>query len=186
VIGYAGVLGHAQGLEIIIEAAKKLKTDEVCFLVAGSGPMEKTLKMLIQQEDLKNVKLVGALSKAQMPNFLSSIDAALVPLKKSDLFLGAIPSKIFENAAYKKPLLLGVDGEAKELFIDQGKAGLYFEPENATDLVKGIKTLLLEPEMCAQLGQNGREYVKNNFLRENITSQLEGYFQTLFREKPTS
>ena len=69
----------------------------------------------------------------------------IVPLKKLDLFLGAIPSKIFDALALSKPILLGVDGEAKSLFIDQGQAGIYFEPENEISLAKALIELENEP-----------------------------------------
>ena len=64
-----------------------------------------------------------------MPLIIKDIDVSIIPLKKLDLFLGAIPSKIFENLAMEKAVLLGVDGEAKNLFVEEGKCARYFEPE---------------------------------------------------------
>jgi len=178
-IGYAGVLGLAQGLEIIIQAAERLKNENVEFLVAGSGPVEGMLKENIKEKGMSNVILVGSLMKDEMPEFLASVDAALVPLKKSDLFLGAIPSKIFENAAYEKPIILGVDGEARDLFVNQGKAGIFYEPENSEDLEIQIRKLISNREWATQLGQNGRKYVKSFFLRETISEKLEGFLTKL-------
>ena len=77
---------------------------------------------------------------------LKEVNAAVIPLRKLDLFLGAIPSKIFENLAMKIPVLLGVNGEAKELFVNQGKCAIYVEPENENELARArdlaIMTLL--------------------------------------------
>ncbi len=56
-----------------------------------------------------------------MISILASVDATIIPLRKLDLFLGAIPSKIFENLAMKVPVLLGVDGEARDLFERDGQ-----------------------------------------------------------------
>jgi glycosyltransferase involved in cell wall biosynthesis len=117
--------------------------------------------------------------KKEMPAILKSVNAAIIPLRKLDLFLGAIPSKIFENLAMEVPILLGVDGEAKELFIEKGKSGLYFEPENADSLAAGIQQLLHDPVLCARLGKNGRTFVNTFFNRELIALQFYRQLQEL-------
>jgi len=61
-----------------------------------------------------------------------------------------------------------VEGEAKELFIDEGKAGLFFEPENATDLNDKLNTLVENRELLETFGIQGQKYVKENFDRELI------------------
>lgn len=107
-----------------------------------------------------------------MPDLVLNASAAIIPLRKLDLFKGAIPSKIFENLAMKKAILLGVEGEAKELFIDEGNCGLAFEPENATDLADKIMTLYQDRELLRNLGANGLEYVKKKFTRDLIADNF--------------
>ena len=68
----------------------------------------------------------------------------------------------------KKALLLGVDGEARNLFIDEGQAGLYFEPENVDDLVKQVEILEGNRESIESYGKNGRSYVADKFDRDNL------------------
>ena len=67
-----------------------------------------------------------------------------------------------------KPILLGVDGEARELFIEDGQAGLYFEPENDAELVKQIRVLFNDRVLAAALGAQGQQFVKENFDRHHI------------------
>ena len=92
-------------------------------------------------------------------------------LKRLDLFK-CFSSKIFENLALKKPILLGLEGEAKQLFIDEGNCGLAFEPENTEDLVKQIITLYNNPELAKELGENGLKYASENFNRDKIAEEL--------------
>jgi hypothetical protein len=73
------------------------------------------------------------------------MDVALVHLRKTDLFLGALPSKMFENAAMGKPLLIGLQGEAEHL-IAKYPAGLAFEPENEADFLEKMHILLSDRE----------------------------------------
>ncbi|MBA3901520.1 MAG: glycosyltransferase family 4 protein, partial [Bacteroidetes bacterium] len=156
---YAGIIGHAQGLEIILNAADKLKSfAEIKFVILGNGPEKDSLLKLKEELNAANVYFFDSVSKAQMPHIVKAIDASIVPLKKLDLFKGAIPSKIFENLAMKKPIILGVEGEAKELFIDEGKSGLAFEPENASDLAEKILMLYKNQDLIIQFGENGYNY----------------------------
>jgi glycosyltransferase involved in cell wall biosynthesis len=132
---YGGILGHAQGLEVILHAANLL-TDlpKVQFILQGSGPEKEKLQNLKSALKLTNVHFLEPVAKQEMPAVLKAIDVALVPLKKLPLFEGAIPSKVFEALAMEVPLLLGVDGEARKHFIDNAEAGWFFEPENETAL----------------------------------------------------
>lgn len=170
---YAGIIGIAQGLEIILQAACNFKNDQrIKFVLMGSGPEKDKLQRMKNDLQLTNVFFLDAVTKKEMPFVLKSINAAIIPLKKLDLFLGAIPSKIFENLAMEVPILLGVDGEARELFINQGNCGLFFEPGNAHDLTSAITRISLNHEQSAELGRNGRVYVNRYFNRENIAAGL--------------
>ncbi|MBL7913302.1 MAG: glycosyltransferase family 4 protein [Bacteroidia bacterium] len=170
---YAGIIGLAQGLEIILTAAKNLKdTTSLKFVFIGSGPEKEKLLKIKTEQKLDNVFFLDAISKKEMPAALKTVNAAIIPLRKLELFLGAIPSKIFENLAMEVPILLGVDGEARKLFIDKGNAGIYFEPENAEKLTKAILTLIGDKDLALQMGKNGRRFVNEFFNRENIAQQF--------------
>ena len=177
---YAGILGHAQGLEVILKAAEQLKNEtRVKFLIAGSGPLKNDLIQMKQDLKLENVIFIDIVPKKEMPALIKAVDIALVPLKKLDLFKGAIPSKIFENCAMKKMLLLGVEGEAKELFIDKGEAGLFFEPEDEVDLISQIKEIIKNPENILKYGESGRAFVNENFNRDKIAKDFYLELQSL-------
>jgi len=170
---YAGIIGIAQGLEVILNSAKNfINTPNIKFVFIGSGPEKDKLLQLKAEQNLTNVFFLDAISKKEMPSVLRSVNAAIIPLRKLDLFLGAIPSKIFENLAMEVPVLLGVNGEARQLFIDKGNAGLYFEPENSEALTAAILKLIEDKEMALQLGRNGRHFVNEYFNRENIAQNL--------------
>ena len=165
---YAGIIGHAQGLEVILNAANMLRDSTVKFVIVGDGPEKENLLRIATEKSLTNVIFQPNLQKAKIPSLIKACDAYLVPLKKLDLFKGAIPSKLFEPLALAKPILLGVDGEARELFIEEGKAGLYFEPENVIELADRIKQLISNRALVVSLGKQGQRYVKENFDRQRI------------------
>ena len=169
---YAGIVGIAQGLEVILYAAERLKSDNCVFVILGSGPEKERLMQISLDAGLNNVKFLDAVGKTEMPSILKSVDAAIIPLKKLELFKGAIPSKIFEALAMEIPILLGVEGEARDLFIDKGQCGLFFEPQNDSDLVKAIRIMISDKLKMQVMGKNGRKYVDENFNRDLIASKL--------------
>ncbi len=170
---YGGIIGHAQGLEVILKAARQLKEhNEIKFVLLGEGPEKELLKKLRTEWALDNVIFLDAIPKTLMPAFVAMIDCAILPLRKLDLFKGAIPSKVFENLAMEKPVLLGIDGEAKTLFIDEAHAGLHFEPENEQALADAILFVSRHPEQAKEWGMRGRAYVSEKFERNKIASAL--------------
>lgn len=179
IVLYAGILGHAQALEVILKAAAILKDAEsLKFVLVGDGPQKDFLHEMKSSLQLENVCFLPNQSREEMPNIVASIDAAIVPLRNIPLFKGAIPSKIFENLAMGKPILLGVDGEAKELFVDEGKCGLFFTPEDEKQLAENIRMLSDNKQLYNELSNNGIHYVNEKFDRKLIA---ERFYQQLLR-----
>lgn len=165
---YAGILGHAQALEVIIYARELLKgREDVAVVIIGDGPLKGQLQEL-NKETGAGVIFIPNTPKDKVMQMVHAAYGYIVPLRRLDLFKGAIPSKIFDPLALGIPVLLGVEGEAKELFIDSGKAGLAFEPENARELADAMVELLDHPEQRNEYGRSGKEYVRQYFNRKNI------------------
>ncbi|MFM9055658.1 MAG: glycosyltransferase family 4 protein, partial [Bacteroidota bacterium] len=175
---YAGIIGIAQGLDTVLDAAKRLPSDtRVRFLILGEGPEKDRLMHRKLSEGIHRVDFPEAVKRDTMPDVIQAIDAAVVPLKKMDLFLGAIPSKIFENLALGKPIILGVDGEARNIFISQKPCGVYVEPENAEELARAAEELAGDPLRCIELGKNGKSLVEEKFLRSSIAADFASIAQ---------
>lgn len=176
---YGGILGHAQGLSIVLEAAKKVESNkQIKIVLQGAGPEKEDLLALKESLNLQNVVFMPPVEKSEMPGILKSVDVALVPLRKLDIFQGAIPSKIFEALAMKKPLLLGVDGEARTHFIENAKAGKFFEPENIDDLAEKLIQMAEYRGELTQMGERARSYVSENFNRDNIAEKFHNVLRS--------
>ncbi len=176
---YGGILGHAQGLEIIIEAAKELQSTHAQFVIQGAGPEKEHLVALHEKYALENIHFLEPVAKSEMPGILKSVDIAIVPLKKLDLFKGAIPSKIFEALAMRKPLLLGVDGEARKHFIENAQAGLFYTPEDIDSLKTQVLYFLENPDETKKMGERARNYVADVFDRNKIAEGLYDELQNM-------
>ena len=176
---YAGILGHAQGLEVILKAAELLQDKpEIKFLLVGSGPVRDALIELKNTLNLPNVFFLDNRPKRDILPIIRAADIALIPLRKLDLFKGAIPSKIFENLAMHTPILLGVEGEALELFIEQGKAGWGFEPENAADLAEKTRFLSDNRQLLKEAGDHGHDFLCREFDLDVVASAFHQLITT--------
>lgn len=181
---YAGIIGHAQGLDVIIKAKQWLMNNEpeiaagLEFVMIGDGPEKNRLVML--DKDLgTNIVFIPNTPKQKVMRMIKNVSGYIVPLKKLNLFLGAIPSKIFDPLAMGIPILLGVDGEARNIFIEQGKGGLFYEPENHEALANAIVQLEKNKDLALKLGQQGKQFVEQNFDRKNIAMSFKDQVQTL-------
>ena len=110
-----------------------------------------------------------------MPAYLSIMDAALVPLRKADVFKTVLPSKIFEASAMGKPIILGVDGYAREL-IERYGAGLCFEPENETDFLEKL-FLIKNDKALHQRLKDGCLTLTSDFDRKRLAEEMYGYIK---------
>ena len=140
IIGYIGTHGMAHSLDFIVKSISKIDDDSIHFLFIGDGAMKVIIQALAKELNLKNITFLDPIAKDEVPKYLSIVDVSLVPLRKTDTFKSVIPSKIFEASAMRKPILLGVEGHAKEI-IDRYGAGVSYEPENEKDFIDKVYLL---------------------------------------------
>ena len=179
VLLYAGTLGMAHGLETVLEAAERLRDRrDIVFLLMGAGAERGPIEARVEEMRLSNVRLLEKQPREKIPAHLAAADACLVPLRNKEVFKSAIPSKMFEAMAAGKPVILGVEGEAKEILLTS-QAGLAVRPEDPEAMVAAILALRNDPPLCHALGRNGRQSVMENYLRRteaakylNLLSEL--------------
>jgi len=165
VCSYIGTVGMASGLETVLRAAAKLKRlghNDIRFMIVGDGAMRLELEAQSREMGLDNVTFTGRQPKEVIPKFLSVTDACLVHLRQAALFRTVIPSKIFEAAGMAKPIIIGVEGCAKDLVL-RANAGIAMESENEDELVAAVLELADNPERRRVLGLAAYSY----FLEEN-------------------
>jgi glycosyltransferase involved in cell wall biosynthesis len=179
VVGYTGVLGHAQALDQILDAAVLLADrSDVHFAFFGDGPRREHLERRIASEQIHSAKIYGTLDRSFMPHLQAALDAGVVPLAKGRLFEGARPSKMFEIMAAGRPVLLCANGEAVRIVngAPGGAAGLVSPPQNPVALAENIRRLMTNRDEAVAMGQRGRRHVFESFDREAIARNLEEHF----------
>lgn len=173
IVGYIGTHGLAHKLDFILYCAKRLEEggNEVFhFIFIGTGAEKANLLKLKEKLNLSNVTMLDCVSKSEVKKYISILDVALINLRKSDLFKTVIPSKIFENAGMRIPILMGVNGEAQEI-VEFYHAGICFEPENESDFLEKLNLLLNNSTLYVAC-QTGCEMLARDFDRKFLARQL--------------
>ncbi|MBN2410429.1 glycosyltransferase family 4 protein [candidate division KSB1 bacterium] len=173
VVLYAGIIGIAQGMEQLCDVVNTMKSNKnVHFVFIGEGPVKSTVHKIKQEKSLNNLTLLDEVPREIIPDYISAADCCIVPLKKNRLFLGALPSKMFDVMACERPVILSVDGEARTV-LEDAKAGIFVEPENSEQMMSAIQKLQNNPALRRQMGKAGRKYVEQNYSRRQKALELE-------------
>jgi len=176
VASYVGTMGNAHGLETLLDAAARLqKTSRIAFLLVGEGAEKERIRTQARTRALTNIQFLGQQPRQEIPAYIAASDACLVLLKKTDVFKTVIPTKMLEFMSCARPVILGVDGQARQI-VEEAGAGLVIEPENATALARAISSLDSNPQLATTLGQKGREYIVKRFCRARTA---EKYIEVL-------
>lgn len=172
IVIYAGNLGIAQNLTIVLKAAEQLKDENILFLIVGNGPEEALLKDYVKSHYLSNVIFIGEIAKENMSEYFSLADCGLIPLKNIKVFESTIPSKLFDYMSANLPIILGVKGEAKKI-LEQSETGICYKPDNIDDLVDKILYLKNNEHLLKKFSENGRKTVLEKFNRNKLAEKLE-------------
>ncbi|MCD4754725.1 MAG: glycosyltransferase family 4 protein [Deltaproteobacteria bacterium] len=170
VAAYIGTHGMAHNLALIVKSISSLQDKSIHFLFVGDGAEKKNIVQLAADLAVSNVNFIDPVAKEQVVRYLSLADVALVPLKNADTFKTVIPSKIFEAAAMEKPILLGVEGQAKEI-VEEYRTGLCFEPENEKDFLDKLVRMKTDRELYQGLQQGCKKLVKA-FDRKRLAEEM--------------
>ncbi|MGE5363879.1 MAG: glycosyltransferase family 4 protein [Bacteroidota bacterium] len=168
--GYIGTIGMAHSIGTLIRAAEITRHLNIRYLIVGSGAEREKLEKEIRAKNLDNIKIFPIQTKSQIPAIIKSLDVFIVHLKNDPLFNTVIPSKMFEGMIMRKPLLIGVNGESRNI-VESSESGLFFEPENETDLAEKLLYYINTPSDREAHGNNGYEFVRKNFDRGMLASK---------------
>ena len=169
---YSGALVESYDFKILFQAAKKLKNENIQFIIRGKGPL---LKEIIQKKNelrLNNLKIDSQIvDYDKISNVLSASDVFLVPMK-NDYFLNlSLPTKILEYQALGRPIICCSNG-APGNYVKNTNSGISIPSENIIELINAIKNLKSDNVMCKSLGENGFHHICNYLTFEKINARL--------------
>ena len=182
IVTYMGTHGMSHNLDRLLEIAMRLRGQRnIAFAFVGDGAERARLEAIAKQARLENVRFLGIQPRDRMPALYAASDLCVVPLRKTELFLGTLPSKIFEIMGMGKPLVLAVDGEARQI-VEAAGAGRFVPPGDTDALETAIVELLRDPAALKAMGARGREYVAREFNRSVLAARYLEVLEDAVRE----
>jgi len=174
IVTYAGAIGKANNLDVLIEAAKILKdVRDIEFIIVGDGPERKKLEKKVFELGLNNVQFKGSVSKNEVLFYLCNSDILYFNLKKSPVFKYGISSnKLFDYLASGKPVIFAASAGNNP--VADARAGITIPPENPEALAEAILKLYRMPkEERQEMGERGRKYVEKYYSIPKLVDKLE-------------
>lgn len=172
---YAGAHGPANGLDLVLDAATRLRDDpRIRFLLVGDGPSKPELVADARRRRLTNVEFRDPVAKDSIPRLLAGADAGLMVLKDTPLFrFGVSPNKLFDYLAAELPVVCNVPGEVAEM-LERAGAGEQAEAGSAPSLAAAVRRMADRPRAERRaLGRAGREWVAREHGRPVLARRLD-------------
>ena len=175
-IVFAGNIGYAQGLDIVIDTGKILKEKNVKakFFLIGNGRAKEELIKAVDTNDLQDyIKFIDKQPAEKIPEYYANADMAFITLKRNLISDEILPAKLQSYFACGVPILGCADGEIKQV-IEKSKAGFCVESGNPERLAEQIeKCIKLTPEEFAQMKKSSIEFYKRNYEKQMLLDKLE-------------
>ncbi len=165
---FAGNIGAAQSIGTIIEAAKILKDEKVCFHIVGDGSELENIKR--EAIGLSNVIFYGRKPIEEMPSYYEMADAMLVTLTNDPIISLTLPGKVQSYMAAGKPIVGAINGETA-MVLNEAQGGYCGKANDANQLAENIRKLMND-ENIKEIGRKNKEYYLANFSKESFMKQL--------------
>lgn len=181
---FAGNIGTAQAVEVIVEAAALLREyADIHFVVLGDGSRRDWMRAEAAARGLANLHLPGRFPVETMPGFMHRASALLVTLADREIFRATVPSKVQAYLAAGRPILASLNGEGARLVTEAG-AGLATPAGDGRALADAILQLYRLPmEAREAMGVRGRLYYAEHFSHDRLAGRLIGHLQSMCGKK---
>lgn len=179
-VGYCGLHGLAQGLEVIIDAAERLKERaDIMIVLIGDGPVRQQLKRNAERRGLSNIRFFDRRPRNEMPTVVASCDLMLVPL--SARFPGTMPSKVYEALASGTPPIVAEGCEGANL-VREFECGRAFAPLDGIGLAHQIESLADNRDKIQEMSERARA-LGARFDRQIIADRTEQVLEAIARRE---
>lgn len=183
---FAGNIGVAQGLDILPETARILKSRnvDVRFNIVGDGRYKQTLMDMVNEFQVTEMfKFICKQAPNKIPAFMAACDATLISLSKSKVFSITLPAKTQSCLACGIPILVSADGEIQNV-INNAEAGLCSDAGDFQALADNIEKLTKSsPDQLMKMAQNATDYYKLTFEKNKLLDRMDQWFSNNTTER---
>ena len=183
-LGYVGVIGQQEGMDLLVEAAqyliKELGHEDVHFAIVGFGPHLPEVEKDVKQRNLENYfTFTGALYGEDLLKVLNSSDIGVSPDPKNSMNNISTMNKVMEYMTLEKPV---VQFDLKEGRASAQDASVYAKANDPIDFAKKIAWLIENPGKAKAMGKMGRERVLEKLSWDHSVPHLIAAYERVFNK----
>jgi glycosyltransferase involved in cell wall biosynthesis len=177
-VGYVGVMGCQEGIDLLLEAVRSVVHDhgrrDVHFGLVGGGTSLEEMKALAARLDVADyVTFTGRVPDAELLAMLNTADVCVNPDIANDMNDKSTMNKIMEYMALGKPI---VQFDLAEGRFSARDASLYARKNDPADMAAKILELVDDPGRRTRMGELGRRRVENELeWRYEVPKLLAAY-----------
>ncbi len=181
-VGYVGVMGRQEGIDGLLTAVQHIvhamkRTDIHFGLVGGGTELDAMRKLARELQVADYVTFTGRVPDTELLAMLNTADVCVNPDVANEMNDKSTMNKIMEYMALGKPI---VQYDLTEGRVSAQQASLYAKRNDPIDMAQQIVTLLDDEPRRKQMGEWGRERVKNSLAWEHEVPRLLAAYETLF------
>ncbi|MHB1107726.1 MAG: glycosyltransferase family 4 protein [Lutibacter sp.] len=181
VILYLGDTGLRRGLQTAIESLLilKEKIPNVKLVIVGISSTDAILKQQVIDLNLENqVDFKGWQDVSLFPSYILASAVCISPLLRNIQHDVAYANKLFQYMSFGKPVLVS-DAIAQKNLIERTNSGLVHLEKNAQDFADKVLQLYNDEALRDRLGQNGKQFVEEEFCWEKTSEKLIALYANL-------
>lgn len=172
-IVYSGNIGHSQNMDLLLQVAKELSTEEptLRFIILGDGAAKEEVRERIISEKIENVVMLPYQDYSDIALVFSLGDVGLI-ISKKGIGGSSVPSKTWSIMAAERPILASFDKDS-ELFsvISKAKCGIAVDADDKAALKKAI-IKMFHSDARKQMGRNGYQYLRSTYDKEKLVNRF--------------
>jgi len=155
VVAYIGTPRTYKGIEDLVEAVSRIRTNDILLLLVGVTNQSENIYSLAKEKlGTERVICFAEQPIARIGEFLAISDVVVVPQRDSLATKGQIPAKIFDAMSMAKPVVSTKVNDIPEILKG---CGTVVEPENIESLGDKVTLLLNNIDLALSLGRKARQ-----------------------------
>lgn len=162
---YAGNIGLAQDVTVLMDLAKELNEYNIELTVMGYGFKKKEFVRFAKEHKLTNVQFIKPTTRQECLHIISEHHIGIVTLNGKQVFETVLPGKIIDYMTCGIPIVASVSGYAKDVIVSH-EAGIVSETNTADEMLRHILYLYQHPSKRGEMSRNSLNYVKKHFFWE--------------------
>lgn len=178
---YFGRIATRRGIITTVKALKILIKSGIQLKLLLIGPIEKRNNALINDylndiEVKDYIQHINWIDIGELRSYMKVTDISISPIVKNEQHEAGVANKVFQYMMFGKPIIVS-NCRPQAKVIQEEKCGLVFESENPGDLAEKIKTLMNNPGLTREMGENGQKAIFNKYNTDIMGENLRNIYK---------